>query len=63
MNFMFTRVNVQYRKKKDDKNNVQNKDNKKIIEKYSLCEWSLLTITVTITTNTTIITNTTFIRG
>ena len=49
-------------KKKDDKNNVQNKDNKKIIEKYSLCEWSLLTITVTITTNTTIITNTTFIR-
>ena len=40
----------------DDGNNAQNKDNKKYlkeIKKESPCEWSFLTITITITTNKT----------
>ena len=43
----------------DDGNNAQNKDNKKYlkeIKKESSCEWSFLTITITITTNKTLIT-------
>ena len=43
----------------DDGNNAQNKDNKKYlkeIKKESPCEWSFLTITITITTNKTLIT-------
>ena len=43
----------------DDGNNAQNKDNKKYlkeIKKESPCEWSFLTITITITTNKTFIT-------
>ena len=43
----------------NDGNNAQNKDNKKYlkeIKKESPCEWSFLTITITITTNKTLIT-------
>ena len=41
----------------DDENNTQNIDNKNYFKKYSSCEWTFLTITITITTNKTIITD------
>ena len=37
----------------DDENNAPNNENKKYLKKYSLCEWSFLIITITITTNKT----------
>ena len=41
----------------DDENNTQNIDNKNYFKKYNSCEWTFLTITITITTNKTIITD------
>ena len=40
-----------------DENNAQNKDNKKYLKRQSPCEWSFLTIAITITTNETLITD------
>ena len=37
----------------DDENNAPNNENKKYFKKYSLCEWSFLIITITITNKTT----------
>ena len=41
----------------NDENNAQNKDNKKYLKRQSPCEWSFLTIAITITTNETLITD------
>ena len=36
---------------------IKNKDNKNYFKRYSSCEWTFLTITITITTNKRIITD------